>query len=140
MNDKLIKQKCKAKYFTLAIAAAVSFIVLGVSMTSPVRAVSLDALSNPTIVTDVHLPGDHQQTKSVSCSNGNFCILISPSVVVPTGHDSVQKNNVQSCERGAKCGEIGQQNRLEGNEYVNSGVYETLHKAIRNDVTGQFTR
>ena len=125
MNDKLIKQKSQAISFVLVVAvvAATSFLTLGVSTTNPVKAISLDALANPTVVTD---PG-----KSVTCNDGNFCILISPSVVVPTGHDSVHKNNFQSCDHGSDCAAYQPQNRFEGNGYINSGVHETLQGVIR---------
>ena len=131
MNSKLTKQNSQAFCFVFAVVIATSFIILGVSATNPVKAVSLDALANPTVVTDVRLPGENHPAKSVSCNQGNFCILVSPSVVVPTGHESVHKNNFQSCDRGSDCVEYNPQNQFKGNGYINSGVHETLQGVIR---------
>jgi hypothetical protein len=131
MNDKLIKQKIEAPYFVLVALAATSFIVLGILTPTPVNALNLDSLANPTVVTDVHLPGDDHPAKTVSCNNGEFCILVSPSVVVPTGHETVHKNNFQSCDRSSDCAAYAPQNQFKGNGYINSGVHETLQGTIR---------
>jgi hypothetical protein len=128
MNSKLRKQNSQAFSFVFAVVIATSFIIFGVSAANPVKGISFDALANPKIVSD--LPGDHPQ--SVSCNNGEFCILVSPSYVVPTGHETVHKNNFQSCDRGSDCAEYNPQNQFRGNGYINSGVHEALHNTIRD--------